>query len=214
MGCVKLAHEMSDILDEHRIFDSAEKYEHNNPAGAMVFGRLHVLVVGEKSFIGAGLIECLELRNALVTGTNRNSLNLLDVPEHLPTFDAVFICAAMSRFIECEDVRITYRVNVDGPIAVAKAAHPAKIIFLSSEAVERALHTNYGTQKAMAEMGLRAVCDPVIVRLSQVKPDTLESCCSFLADLMHKPGGVYHWPSNHTLNISNGVSAQEKSLVI
>ncbi len=209
-----IAHELSDILDEHRVFDSAEKYEHNNPAGAMVFGRIHALVVGEKSFIGAGLIDTLELRNVLVTGTTRNSLNLLDVPEHLPAFDVVYICAAMSRFIECEDVRITYRVNVDGPIAIARAAQPAKIIFLSSEAVERALHTGYGTQKAMAEMGLRAVCDPVIVRLSQVKPDTLESACSFLADLMHKPGGVYHWPPNHTLNISNGASALVKNSVI
>ncbi len=67
------------------------------------------------------------------------------------------------------------------------------MVFISSEAVERALHTNYGMHKALAEASLRAVCDPVIVRLHKVVPETLSTACAFLASLVTAAPGVYRW---------------------
>ena len=99
----------------------------------------------------------------------------------------------MSRFIECEDKPMAYRVNVDGPLEVARRT-TGKIIYLSSEAVERALHTNYGMHKALAELALRTQCDPIIVRLSKV--DRVQDCCEYLVSLAEATPGIYHWPEH------------------
>src|SRR5262249_53999947 len=124
-------------------------------------------------------------------------------PKPLPETKVVYICAAMTRFVDCEDNRLAYRINVDAPIAIAEMAQDqgdwmvgkteAKVIYLSSEAVERCLHTNYGQHKALAEIGLRAVCRPVIVRLSKV--DDIEDCARFLASLADAEPGIYQWSS-------------------
>ena len=175
--------------------DWAEKYEHNNPSGALVL-RKRVLIAGANSFIARGLDHYLnDLDEMSVIAFTRATLDFLNVPEKLPGYNFVYICAAITRFVDCEDDPLAYRVNVDGPVSIARAAQPAKVIYLSSEAVERALHTNYGMHKALAELGLRTVCDPVIARLSKVTKENLEDCCAFLAGLMEKPSGVYHWPA-------------------
>ncbi len=110
----------------------------------------------------------------------------------------------MTRFIECEDNSLAYRVNVDAPREIAELVHPAQVIYLSSEAVERALHTNYGLHKALAEINIRTVCRPIIVRLSKVSEERLDDCLDFLVGLATAgiPGKIYRWPLNLTTNIS------------
>ena len=160
---------------------------------------LDALVIGADSFIGAGLLRHL---TGNVLGTSRRLdqdsfyLDLLDVPDTLPAAKTVYICAAMTRFIDCEAERTAYRINVDAPISIVRACStnwpaPGNVIFLSSEAVERANATRYGTYKAMAELGLRTVCNPHIVRLSKVTD--LDECCKFLISVADKPPGIYHW---------------------
>lgn len=163
-----------------------------------LLNRPKALVIGASGFIGKGLADYLWNHGFEVTGPRREALDLLNLPDQLPWAHVWYICAAMSRFIECEDQRAAYRVNVDGPVEIGRRSNINKyvprVVYLSSEAVERALHTNYGMHKALAEMGLRAVCSPIIVRLSKVTPERLKDCCAYLASLAEAEPGVYHWP--------------------
>jgi len=153
-----------------------------------------MLVVGENSFIGSHFLTRMRsLGYPTPDTTSRQTLDLCNVPQRLGAYDVVYIFAAMTRFIDCEDNPLAYRVNVDAPIAIAEATKPAKIIFMSSEAVERGLHTSYGTMKAHAELGLRPY-NSVIVRLSKVDKSNVDDCCTFLLGLMNEPRGLYHWP--------------------
>lgn len=163
---------------------------------------MKILIVGIDGFIGSELfIRMSARRDTQVFGTSRrgNGIDLdLIHPERatLPEVDVTYLCAAMTRFIDCESDPRSYAVNVDAPIKIAKMVQPSKVVYLSSEAVERALHTNYGMQKALAEMGLRTVCDPVIVRLSKVVPDLVGHACEYLSRLSTAVPGIYHWPQD------------------
>lgn len=163
---------------------------------------MNALVIGAGGMIGKGLLPALRQAQIRPISSTRADLDLLDIPANYATrleasagehIEVVYLCAAMTRFIDCEDNPEAYRVNVDAQIELALQFSWAQIVYLSSEAVERALHTNYGTHKALAEIGLRAVCDPVIVRLSKVSPTTLGSACAFLASLATAKPGIYRW---------------------
>ncbi len=168
---------------------------------------LKALVIGGTGFIGSALVCALRERDIDVEYTTRQTLDLLKPIESLPSCDIVYICAAMSRFIECEDNPLAYRVNVDAPREIAELVHPAQVIYLSSEAVERALHTNYGLHKALAEVSLRTVCRPIIVRLSKVSEERLDDCLDFLVGLasIGIPGKIYHWPNRITNTYYEGL---------
>ena len=155
---------------------------------------MRALVIGGNSYLGSALVSGLEAAGWETIVTTRQTCDLLSLPETLPAADVVYICAASTRFIDCESDQLAYRTNVDAPIKIAQLCAPAKIVYLSSEAVERALHTNYGMHKALAEVGLRAVCNPLIVRLSKVIPQRLDKCIQYLVGLTSAPPGVYHWP--------------------
>lgn len=164
---------------------------------------MNVLIVGSDGFIGAQLFRRLSERAYMkVFGTSRRGngihLDLLcpEVTRFPSNLDVLYLCAAMTRFIECEADPISYNVNVDAQIEIAKRHSYAKIVYLSSEAVEKALHTNYGMQKALCEMGLRTVCDPIIVRLSKVTPTNVDRATEFLESMANCHPGVYHWPGD------------------
>lgn len=158
---------------------------------------MKALVIGSSGKIGAALLKALKETGHEAIGIPRQELDLLAIPDGLGAKylgpDVVYLCAAKSRFIDCEADPDTYRINVDAQIDLARQFGYAKIVYLSSEAVERALHTNYGMQKALAEMGLRAVCEPVIARLSKVDPDALPAACAWLAGLATAKPGVHRW---------------------
>ncbi len=160
---------------------------------------MKVLVIGGTSFIGSNLVTWLRSRGYDVDYTTRATLDLLDVPPKLKPYDVVFICAAKTRLIDCEDDPTAYRINVDAPVAIAKSAGMAKIVMLSTEAVERALNLKYAHMKETAETRLMIVCDPVIVRLSKVTPDNLDACCDYLASLVYAEPGLYHWNPTTTI---------------
>lgn len=154
---------------------------------------MNALVTGASGFIGKALTERLKPD---VIGTTKRTLDLLEIGD-LNRFDkpdVVYLCAAKTRFIDCEDDARAYRVNVDAQIELASFWGHCKIIYLSSEAVERALHTNYGMHKALAEMGLRTVCNPIIARICRkVTADTLPQLVDWLVDLSKVKPGVYRW---------------------
>lgn len=154
---------------------------------------MNALVTGAEGFIGKALVSELEPN---VVGTTRKTLDLLELGD-LSRFakpDVLYLCAYKSRFIECERDPTAYRINVDAQIELASFWHSTKVVFLSSEAVESAIHTAYGMHKALAEVGLRAVCNPIIARIcGKVSASRLPMLAQWLVDLAHKPHGVYRW---------------------
>jgi dTDP-4-dehydrorhamnose reductase len=146
--------------------------------------RLSVLVVGADGAIGRALDAHLAAAGAAVAGTTRRTgpaeeagrplLDLAADPEGwpaLPAVDAAVICAAVARVADCErDPDGARRVNVDGPLALARRL-PAGCytLFLSTNHVldgsvrrQRAdapyrPASAYGAQKAAAERGLLAL---------------------------------------------------------
>jgi dTDP-4-dehydrorhamnose reductase len=157
---------------------------------------MRALVIGAGGKIGSALVKALELAGHEPVGVTRKFLDLTALPSSIEDAigpaDVVYICAASTRFIDCESDPDAYRVNVDAPIEIAKQ-YMAQIVYISSEAVERALHTNYGMHKALAEIGLRAVCNPVIARLGKVDSWSMQDACEFLVSLSNARPGVYRW---------------------
>lgn len=158
---------------------------------------MRALVIGGDSFIGGELVRQLEARGEQVIKTTRKlgreDAVFFDMTYPLiPECDVAFICAAVTKFIDCEDDRNAYRVNVDAPISIAtqQAEKGALTVFISSEAVERALHTAYGMQKALAEVGLAGVGNVIIARIGKTTAQNVENVCSRIVALAQvgKPG--------------------------
>ena len=153
------------------------------------------LVIGGSGFIGTALTATLERRGFIVSAPSRRAFDLLNPHKLTPDPTVIFICGAISKFIECERNPLSYRINVDGPLKVAELHTASAIVYLSSEAVEQALHTAYGMQKALAEISLQPF-DTRILRLSKVTPETLFDCCDAIANLADEDRGLYHWNGN------------------
>lgn len=153
---------------------------------------MKAIVIGGDSFIGKRLREMLAARGDEVQWTSRRGDGLyFDMlqPISLPDCDVAYLCAAATKFIDCESSAEAYRVNVDAPIAIARKLN-GKLVYLSSEAVERALHTNYGMHKALAENALLSMGGAVIARLGKTGPENLDMVCEQLITLgdVGKPG--------------------------
>lgn len=149
------------------------------------------LILGANGYIGQALAEVMEEMGCDVSALSRQEFDITgDIPSDFANYDAVFVCAGMSKFIECEEDRAAYRVNVDGPMALA--AKVPKMVYLSSDVVERALHTGYGLQKAVAEVGLLAMRNTVVARIcKRVNRANLILVCKALVELAGKPPGLY-----------------------
>ena len=151
---------------------------------------MKISVIGSHGFIGSWLVGALSQAGHDVLPVNRQMLDFLDLPADCPPAlqaEVAYICAAKTRFIECEDDATAYRINVDAPVHIARWQ---RVVYLSSEAVERAIHTAYGMHKALAEASLRG---HVIARLGRVQPETLDAACAFLVGLANARPGVYRW---------------------
>ena len=148
------------------------------------------LILGANGYIGQALAEVMEESGCDVSVLSRQEF---DITTEVPSdwnYDAVFICAGMSKFIECEEDRMAYRVNVDGPMGIARKI--PKMVYLSSDVVERALHTGYGLQKAVAEVGLLAMGNVVVARIcKRVNRANIVSVCKALVEISGKPPGLY-----------------------
>jgi dTDP-4-dehydrorhamnose reductase len=149
-----------------------------------------VLILGANGYIGTYLSECLTSRFD-VSALSKQEFDITgEIPADFANYDAVFVCAGMSKFIECEEDRMAYRVNVDGPMAIARRV--PRMIYLSSDVVERALHTGYGLQKAVAEVGLLAMGNVIVARIcKRVNRANIAAVCKALGDLVGKPAGLY-----------------------
>lgn len=160
----------------------------------------HFLVIGSDKGIGLALYDEIAGHHSAVIRTTRRQdregllLDLAHLPENLSfgqEFSCAFICAAISSFADCElDPKGTFKVNVDGMLAVARVLleKGCFVVFLSSSSVfdgskpwsdeysPRSPSTEYGRQKAIAEERLLEMDKGrervAIVRLTKVLTGT------------------------------------------
>ena len=163
------------------------------------------LIVGGDSGIGRALYLAIAARGDAVLSTSRKEsagtlfLDLADLPGTPGlegNYSCAFICAARSGFADCEqNPRDTFRVNVEGTLAAARALlnEGCFVVFLSSSAVfdgsapwpneysEPHPTTEYGRQKAAAERRLMELdrAHVAIVRLTKVLTGTTPAIARF-----------------------------------
>lgn len=168
------------------------------PAGAVD----RHLVVGGDGFVGTALRLELARSNAVFDWTSRRSsteadhrLDLLNLPLQWigPDYSVVYIVAATPKFADCERDPLTWRINADGPVAVAKLFANAFKVFISSDAVEYAGNTAYARQKAYAEACLQAV-NAAVVRPMRIAPERVFDFAHFLTAVARtRHAGLVRW---------------------
>lgn len=170
-----------------------------------------VLIVGGDSLIGRALYQAYKIQSVQVFATSKKGTSesiYLDLSQSfesnsLPKCEVVYLCAAISRFIACEqNPGLALRVNVAAQLELARhfLSLGAHVVFLSSNAVfdgtEEAPNENaclsptslYGQLKAKAEKELESIAkryqsDLSIVRLSKVLSHRSPLIADWLSDL-------------------------------
>lgn len=162
------------------------------------------LIIGGDGLVGSALRREMLRRKVPWVATSRRAgsppgvfLDLLNFDE----FDLavqgshVYLVAAVSGFRACEaDPGSSWRVNVDAPIFLADyyRQRSAKIVFISSEAVESCGGTALGRQKAAAEAYMRTA-GVVIIRPTKITPGRVDSFASFVVDAAYGKPGLRRW---------------------
>lgn len=165
---------------------------------------MRALIVGGDGLIGSAIYEELTAREIEAIRTSRRGtpgswgFDLLSDPRaRLPQTEVAFICTGINGFVECEGNATSWRVNVDGVLAVAKTLMRAGsfVLYPSSNAIET-LDCAYARQRALVEIGLQAMGDPVIVRCQKVIKENVVSCARAFVDLaLKRTPGIFHWPA-------------------
>jgi dTDP-4-dehydrorhamnose reductase len=161
------------------------------------------LVVGGNGLLGTVVRARLLVRNQTFLWTTRGALsqidaiflNLSDPIGSLPATEIVYLIAAIPKIYECESDPLTWVINVDAPIAIARqmAERGSFVVFVSSAAVEEAGHLAYARQKAQVESYINTI-NGAIVRPSYIAPDRAPHLANFMIDIgLSRIRGVYRW---------------------
>jgi dTDP-4-dehydrorhamnose reductase len=151
---------------------------------------MKALIIGGDGFIGRNLVKVFQNAGIAADATTRQPLiddriymrhlELIDcvvngAPDYLGEYDSVINCAGMAGYGVCQQSRLTYLCNVDAPRVLADAA--LHFVHLSSDAVEFALNTAYGHQKALTETALLLRHNCLVLRLARVTPENVDRIC-------------------------------------
>lgn len=171
----------------------------------------NALVIGGVGMLGSHLITRLQGHYAEIHATSRrhtvpsqphdvvwHSVDLgstLVLPQ-INDLRTVFLIAAVTKVVDCEaNPQDTWRINADAPaqFALQAAKKGAHVVFVSSDAVDRAPALNYSRQKAYAEQVVYAVGGTVI-RPSRIPVERATELCDLLISVAHsETGGLIRW---------------------
>jgi dTDP-4-dehydrorhamnose reductase len=161
------------------------------------------LIVGGDGMVGAALTKALIGKSILFDATTRHRwaehgrrfLDLSDpvVDWSVADYSVVYLVAAVPKFAECESNPLTWLINVDAPIALARVFKTAFKVFVSSDAVEKAGGTAYGRQKAHVEGYMQSI-DAAIVRPGRIAPTQADDFAEYLANVGESQNpGLFRW---------------------
>lgn len=165
------------------------------------------MIVGGDSMLGKALLAGLNQENSEhppVVTTRRTPiqkdwfhLDLAGDNLKLPSWaSVVYLIAAVTKVVDCDaNPQATWRVNADAPVALGMQALKAHthVVFLSSDAVERAPNLIYSKQKAYAETIILAN-GGTVVRPSRIPPDKTKGLVELLIKLgISQPPGLFRW---------------------
>ncbi len=171
-----------------------------------------VSIIGGKGLVGSCLVEKAKKAFYSVNATHRSKeikpydgvfwhgmdLELLSDLRIPSKPQVLFLVAAMAKVVDCEAYpQTSWRVNADAPaqLSLMAAAEGVKVIFISSDAVERAPGLNYSRQKAYAEQIVLSTFGGCVVRPARITPDRVSDFCDMLIELSRgKNGGLVRWP--------------------
>ena len=160
---------------------------------------MKALVIGGDGLLGRNLVEALYEAGHEVVRTSRDVLSdalYLDLSRPIPTLppcDVIYLCAAMSGFAKCEGNPLSYVVNVDAPLEIArrKTAFP---VYVSSDAIEFVSSTAYARQKMQAELGI-LMLDGAVIRPGKFNQDNVAPLCRLMINVgVNRKSGVHRWP--------------------
>lgn len=163
------------------------------------------LVVGGDGLIGKAVLARLCAAGLPAVATTRRAipddkwawlrLDLTEPASELPAADVAYLCAGIKGFRECEGVAETWRVNVDGMVAVGKQLlrQGAFVVYVSTDAVDWS-PSSYARQRAQVEAVLQGCGDPAIVRCGRVTSETAPGLAAVLIEIgTQRRAGVHRW---------------------
>lgn len=152
------------------------------------------LVLGGSGLLGKAL--CAELGPHLQYAPTRAEKPLETADEFL-SYDVAFLCAGTKGFAENEGNREAFRSDVDGNIRIAR--HLLKqgtfVVFVSTDAVEWALHTAYARNRYMVEVAIGSLPNVGIFRPAKFYSSNVAEVARACAEVgLNRKEGLTRWP--------------------
>ena len=120
-----------------------------------------------------------------------------DIPYWLAGYDLAFLCAGTKGFAECEGNRAVFRSDVDGNIRLARylLKQGTFVVFVSTDAVEWALHTAYARNRFMVELAIGNEPNVAIFRPAKFTQETVAEVARVCAEVgLKRKEGLTRWP--------------------
>lgn len=154
-------------------------------------------VFGSRGMLGSHLIWKKELGE--ISPFNRESFPLDggDLSTILP-HDLAFLCAGTKGTEACEGNREAFRSDVDGNIRLSR--HLLKqgtfVVFVSTDAVEWALHTAYARNRFMVELAIGNEPNVAIFRPGKFTESNVSEVAKACAEVgLQRKEGLTRWPT-------------------
>jgi dTDP-4-dehydrorhamnose reductase len=151
--------------------------------------RLSSLIVGASGLLGSALADLVLSAHYLY--------RLEDEPQTTIDYEVAFLCAGTKGYAECEGNRAAFRADVDGNIRLARylLAKGTFVVFVSTDAVEWALHTAYARNRFMVELAIGNHPNAAIFRPSKFDASNVGEVAKALADVgLQRRSGLTRWP--------------------
>ena len=182
---------------------------------------MRALVIGGDAYIGRALCTQLLERGHTVVKTTRHdnpdapvrhreSIIHLDLCELLVVEavhsllgggEVVYVLAAITGIMRCEEHTDAWLVNAEVPAIIAREASMVSgrrhVVFISSGTVERAQHTALARQKSYADAAVLAAGGCVVRPLPHVDPERLPAFCGLLIQVgEQRRAGLVRWATD------------------
>ncbi len=148
------------------------------------------LIVGARGKLGSALMRLLPKSHAY-----RHRLE--DVPQNTDDYAVAYLCAGTVGFAECEGNRKAFRSDVDGNIRIARnlLEQGTFVVFVSTDAVEWALHTAYARNRFSVELAIGGLPNVAIFRPSKFDATNVSrvaKACAYVGE--NRIQGLTRWP--------------------